>query len=175
MFFSPPVLKYKDYTVNHIFTSSLKIMPYLFGYSSYGLHGLSFSPAFRALMLYDYVPLALTCYDLFTVSWMRVNGTHIFFWGGGEAPFAFIRFCGKTANLSDIVPHHRIDKHKSSHTGWALVLHFFSLCQRLQICLIYLEQMHAASSRYSSSVLPDSKVRPCSTARFTQSLFNPCS
>lgn len=86
MFFSPPVLKYKDYTVNHIFTSSLKIMPYLFGYSSYGLHGLSFSPAFRALMLYDYVPLALTCYDLFTVSWMRVNGTHIFF--GGKAPFA---------------------------------------------------------------------------------------
>lgn len=86
MVFFLAVLKYKDYTVNHIFTSSLKIMPYLFGYSSYGLHGLSFSPAFRALMLYDYVPLALTCYDLFTVSWMRVNGTHIFW--GGKAPFA---------------------------------------------------------------------------------------
>lgn len=79
--FFPPVLKYKDYTVNHIFTSSLKIMPYLFGYSSYGLHGLSFSHSFRALMLYDYVPLALTCYDLFTVSWMRINEIS-FFWGG---------------------------------------------------------------------------------------------
>lgn len=170
------MLKYKDYTVNHIFTSSLKIMSYLFGYSSYGLHGLSFSPAFRALMLYDYVPLALTCYDLFTVSWMKVNGTHIFFGGKHHLLSAFIRFCGKTANLSDIAPHHRIDKHKSSHTGWALVLHFFSsLCQRLQIYLMHLEQMHAASSRYISSVLPDSKVRPCSTARFTQSLFNPCS
>lgn len=38
-------------------------------------------------MLYDYVPLALTCYDLFTVSWMKVNGTHIFL-GGQKAPFA---------------------------------------------------------------------------------------
>lgn len=153
------MLKYKGYTVNHIFTSSLKIMPYLFGYSSYGLHGLSFSHSFTVLMLHDYVPLALTCYDLFTVSWMRID--EISFLGGKHHLLpAFIRFCGKTANLSDIAPHHRIDKHKSSHTGWALVLHFFfSLCQTLQIYLIYLEQMHTASCRYSSSVLPDSKVR----------------
>lgn len=54
------------------------------------------------------------------------------FFGGGKHHLlsAFIRFCGKTANLSDIAPHHRIDKHKSSHTGWALVLHFFFLYVR---------------------------------------------
>lgn len=108
-----------------------------------------------------------------------------FFLGGGKHHLlsAFIRFCGKTANLSDI--------YTSSQNRRAQILPY-RLSLGTAFFFLYVRDYSSISSIWSRCMLHlvgtalqfyltqgsghglKIQLRPRSTARFTQSLFNPC-